>query len=228
LGAGTQINPYSIAFNQDGALRVIDVAVVNGVPQGLNARTLADAADCGGCETPQWSPLGDEIAVGGELGLFVVDAVSGTAQVVYTPPAGRFVRSSAWSPDGSQLAFEEHIVPGYPADPVIKILDLTTNPPTVTRTLLQGQFALIHEMDWARTQDTLAFTGDGVIYTLNLSLASPVPAFLIEGRSPSWSPDDTKLAFEGGSPQPGLKILTLATGAVKRIVGGGGSPDWRR
>jgi Tol biopolymer transport system component len=134
---------------------------------------------------------------------------------------------SAWSPDGSQLAFEEHNLPG-PADPVIKILDLTTNPPTVTRTLLQGQFALIHEMDWARTQDTLAFTGDGVIYTLNLSLASPVPAFLIEGRSPSWSPDDTKLAFEGGSPQPGLKILTLATGAVKRIVGGGGRPDWRR
>jgi hypothetical protein len=44
LGAGTQINPYSIAFSQC-TLRVIDVAVVNGVPQGLNAQILADAAD---------------------------------------------------------------------------------------------------------------------------------------------------------------------------------------
>jgi len=118
---------------------------------------------------------------------------------------------------------------GLPADQVIQILDLTTNPPTVTRTLLQGQFTDINGLDWARTQDTLAFEADGAIYTLDLWPASPVPGFITEGRSPSWSPDDTQLAFEvlGRRNQAGVHILTLATGAITRL-GGCTFPDWRR
>lgn len=99
----------------------------------------------------------------------------------------------------------------------------------MTRTLLQGQFTDINDLDWARTQDTLAFEADGAIYTLDLWQASPVPVFITEGRSPSWSPDDTQLAFDvpGKRNTRGVHILTLATGAVTRLAGCG-YPDWRR
>jgi len=98
LGSGTQSNPYSIASHHfppsSTPLHVIDVAVVNGVPTGMNDRILADSTDCGFCANPAWSPLGDEITVDGACGgpgLVVINAFSGAAQVLYTPPAGRIV-----------------------------------------------------------------------------------------------------------------------------------------
>jgi Tol biopolymer transport system component len=228
---------------------VIDVAVVNGVPTGMNDRILADSADCGFCANPAWSPLGDEIAVDGACGgpgLVVINAFSGAAQVLYTPPAGRIVfGGSAWRSDGLQIAFVEDndCDSGLPADQVIKVLDLTTNPPTVTRTLLQGQFTDINDLDWARTSNTLAFntlafaaatvpnpsSSDFSIYTLDLLPATPVPILRTAGRSPSWSPNDTQLAFEvlGRRNTAGVHILTLATGAITRISGRT-FPDWRR
>jgi hypothetical protein len=248
LGSGTQADPYSIASHHfppsSVPLHVIDIAVVNGVPTGMNDRILADSADCGFCANPAWSPLGDKIAVDGACGgpgLVAINAFSGAAQVLYTPPAGRIVfGGSAWRSDGSRIAFVEDndCDSGLPADQVIKILDLTTNPPTVTRTLLQGQFTDINDLDWARTSDTLAFAAatvpnpsgsDFSIYTLDLLPTTPVPNLRTAGRSPSWSPDDTQLAFEafGRRNTAGVHILTLATGAITRLSGCGW-PDWRR
>jgi len=229
LGSGTQLDPYSIAFEVCcTSLRRMDVAVVNGVPQGSNEIILAS----GGYFNPAWSPTGDEIAVDGyDTGISVVPAGGGAAQTLYTPPAGRLARYPTWSPDASQIAFVELNQSG-PGDPVIKILNRATG--MVTNTLLQGQFSNIRDLDWARTSDTLAFAAatvpnyrnqDFSIYTLDLPAGSP--SLLISGaRTPSWSPDDTKLAFWDTVPPSKGGVYHFATGAVTK--GGGAFADWRR
>jgi Tol biopolymer transport system component len=222
LGSGTQLDPYSIAFECCGGLWRIDVAVVNGVPQGSNEIILLS----GDYFNPAWSPAGDEIAVDGyATGIFVVPAGGGAAQTLYTPPAGRLARYPTWSPDASQIAFVEQDESGG-TNNVITILDRDTG--TVLNTLPLGQqFLSVTHLDWSRgvNRNALAFTAGGV-YTLDLPSGSP--SFVISGGSPSWSPDDTKLAFKGSGRQAGVQVITLATGAVQTLKKGGLLPDWRR
>jgi Tol biopolymer transport system component len=213
-----------VGLSQSGLWR-IDVAVVNGVPQGSNARLLAARdVDCGACGDPAWSPLGQEIAVAGRLGegaasdLFVIDATTGAAQSLFKPASGRVVNFPAWRADGSQIAFVERDWLG--ANFEIKILDRATL--AILNTVSLGQFATLTHLDWARTQNTLAFVGDGSIYRLNLPAG--LPSFVIAGGSPSFSPDDTKLAFDAG----GVKTFNLATGAITTLASKGERPDWRR
>lgn len=214
-----------VGLSQSGLWR-IDVAVVNGVPQGSNAHLLAARdVDCGACGDPAWSPLGQEIAVAGRLGegepsdLFVIDANTGAPQSLFKPAAGRVVNFPAWRADGSQIAFVERDWLG--ANFEIKVVNRAA-PGTPINTVSLGQFATLTHLDWARNQDTLAFVGDGAIYTLDLPAG--LPSFVINGGSPTWSPDDTKLAFDAG----GVKTISLVTGAITTLASKGERPDWRR
>jgi Tol biopolymer transport system component len=233
---------HSIAFLEapggQPRLMRIDVTVVNGVPQGSNPTQL-NQGDCGGCSHPAWSPGGDEIVVSGSADdpagrLFVIPASGGAVQTLYTPPAGYAAKYPTWSPDGTRIAFVE----GGMGETAIKILDRATG--TVTNTLLQGQF-VIGYLDWARTQDTLAFEADpysgspgsdGSLYTLDVPLPGQpagTPSFVIsDASSPSWSPNDTQIVFDTSHTAPfKVKKITLATGVVK-ILANSASPDWRR
>jgi dipeptidyl aminopeptidase/acylaminoacyl peptidase len=212
-----------VGLSQSGLWR-IDVAVVNGVPQGSNARLLAARdVDCGACGDPAWSPLGQEIAVAGRLGegepsdLFVIDANTGAPQSLFKPAAGRVVNFPAWRADGSQIAFVERDWLG--ANFEIKILDRATL--AILNTVSLGQFATLTHLDWARNQDTLAFVGDGSIYTLDLPAGSP--SFVIDGSSPSFSPDDALLVFNNS----GVKTIPVGGGTITSLAGGE-HPDWRR
>jgi Tol biopolymer transport system component len=191
----------------------MDVAVVNGVPQGSNATLLMSNTVCCLCDSPAWSPLGDEITVGSgcEATLFVIDAISGAAQVLYTlPDPNRVVRSSAWRADGSQIAFVESDWPNGNSE--IKILDRATL--TVINTIPLGQFTALQDLDWARTQNKLAFSASqgGVFSVYTLNLPAGAPSFVINGFSPSFSPDDALLVFHDGGRVKTTDGKTLAHG----------------
>ncbi|MBI3950578.1 MAG: PD40 domain-containing protein [Acidobacteria bacterium] len=225
----------SIAFNRfcfpgPWELWRINVTVSGGVVQASPPMQL-DQGDCGACIDPQWSPAGSEIAVGGGSslpGLFVIPAGGGAAQVLYTPPAPGEIYWSAWSPDGSQIAFLE-------AGVGIQILDRNTG--MVTPIPLDKSFDEIREMDWSREGSTLAISADEVIqgqfldvdiYTVDVATGSS--SLLIDnGDNPSWSPDDAKLVFSNGGRvgSGGVRIINLETGVVTKLASGA-SPDWRR
>jgi Tol biopolymer transport system component len=215
----------SIAFWDDRELWRIDVEVVNGVPQGTNLQKLVTG---GGCFMPAWSPSGDEILVrtAESTSFGLVPATGGTKTIIYTAPEGYIVYWGAWSPDASQIAFVEGDDSGPGKYNSIKILDLETNGITVVVSWDNWEFP--RWLDWARTKDMLVFSLYGAdrfesIYTLDLSDQSPTPEKIVKGIAPSWSPDDTKIVFEG----KGISTYEFATDTTETI-GGGVIPDWSR
>jgi Tol biopolymer transport system component len=215
---------HHIAFHKVGGsgdgLWVVDVEVVGGVPTGTNARLLLS----GSGYDPHWSPAGDVIAFK-DLYLNTIETVAATGGdpvVVYSPPAGTgSIADLTWSPDASRIAFGQ--------DLKIQILDLGTGEVTTALGPEWGQqFGEPRSLDWARTQDALAFctglVGDGDIFTMQLSAGTPVP--VAAGIWPTWSPDDHQICFlaDGGS----LNLITLATGEITDLRTGGRWPDWRR
>ena len=225
FGDGTPANPYAIAYEPSGCqLSRIDVAVVNGVPQGSNVRSLSVAPSACGLD-PAWSPKGDTIAFGdagnnspSSLWLTPADG-SGPAVPIYTAPSRNRVVWSAWRSDASQIAFVEQDALGNRG---IKVLNRATS--VVTTVLAAGVLAGPRFVDWARTKDVLAFDAQGPrqdsLYTLDI--ASGHLTQIVPGVFPTWSPDDSKLAFAG------ISVVDVATRTVTRLAKGGTWPDWRR
>ncbi len=155
----------SIAFEKKwiasfyGQIWAIDVQVVDGKPVGSNLRLILDG--CYTCD-PAWSPLGDEIAFAGEprptgeaSEISVVSVDGGDPDILYQAPEGTGVRDPTWSADGSQIAFVEMVLMSGPQS--IKIIDRETG--AVTATLVEGEFRGLCALDWARTDDVIAFMG---------------------------------------------------------------------
>lgn len=228
----------SIAFTRGGELWRIDVAVVDGVPQGSNLTKLLDRA-----LDPQWSPLGNEIAFSEGFtanppsSLFAIPASGGSPVELYAAPEGHSVRWPAWSPDGTELAFVEFDGENAQSTTTqsIRILDVALGT-VVTTVFAVGAEYDIKALDWARTQDKLAFyllRRDGsepnVVFTLDITTEELV--LVAEGFAPTWSPDDTRLAYNNMTGK--LLTVDLATGAITKLSQGTRArapiwPDWRR
>ena len=211
---------HSIAFYDRSDLWRIDVVLTNGVPTGANLTPLLDRATS--VARPAWSPRGDLIAFL-DINLKtieVIPAVGGPATVLYTyAPAS--VWSLAWNRDGTQIAFSE--------GNAIRILTIGSG--TVTTALgpeWGQQFGTPMELDWARTQEVLAFcagaatTHNQAVYTLQLPSGTPI--FRAEGYYSTWSPDDSAILFQRQS----LRKFFLATGLITALGTSGEQPDWRR
>jgi Tol biopolymer transport system component len=239
----------AIAFDgPDGHIWRIDVSVVGGVPTGTNARILVveeDPNQSGIVGEPAWSPNGDQIAykryvVGGQPPEFrrieVVPAEGGDPEILYTSESGGSVWFTTWSPDATKIAFVEGKLTGP-----IRVLDVATGQATtVLSREWSEQYGWPKNLDWARTQDVLAFdAGEGGridIYTMELP--NGTPTFLIGGprrdraRMPTWSPDDQEIIFAqakagSGSVQE-LRKIDLNTREVTDLEVDGLNPDWRR
>jgi len=225
----------SLAFAQypgmpGRALFRIDVDLVNGVPQGTNLTMIADLTACGGScgSTPEWSPLGNEIAFVPSSGptILVVPSTGGAVAPIYSPPPGSGLGLFlAWSSDGSQLAFVEFNGAGRS----IRVLDRGTG--LVVNTFVTGQFNLISSLDWARLgSNRLAFSAttpsDPTERVHVLDLGTGLAAPIVAGEGAAWSPDNAKIAFVAGGK---IKTVVVATGAVQTLAtGSNGYPDWRR
>jgi dipeptidyl aminopeptidase/acylaminoacyl peptidase len=241
----------SIVFRRDSEtaaeLWVIDVGIADGKPQGTNARLLT--RQCGrsfstpfiGCE-PAWSPRGiaytepfTDASKQTETNLWLITADGVTRTLLYT--AAGYLEAPTWSPDSQRIA----VVEGWTT---ITILALTldagkTTGASVDTTLgFAADFQLIYDQDWARTSpDVLAFSalpisgapGEGkVVYTVSISdISGGAPTRIIEGDSPTWSPDDRNLAFIQGTREK-LITLDLSTRTSATLAVGVLDPDWAR
>jgi Tol biopolymer transport system component len=202
-----------IAYEEDLEIWRIDVEVVDGVPTGSNRQLLVGGHDPH-VHCPRWSPLGDRILyctmVLGGNSLMAVPAEGGAPETLYT---GLNIQLPTWAPEGQRIAFVERTT--------IKILDLTTGTASTVRELPGVDF---DSLDWARTQDVLAYDlgGTDKIYTIDTGTGEITE--IGEGAHVSWSPDDSFLAFS----LRGIKTYEFATGDIRKLSRGGRFTDWLR
>jgi Tol biopolymer transport system component len=214
-----------------GGLWITDVAVVHGTPVGSNLRhvnIILPPGSTGGGNSA-WSPQGDTIAFTAssaqvDRNIYLVPAAGGAAIAIYTSPVGFMPEWPVWSPDGSKLAFVE----ASSSDAMSKalmVLDRSTSTKTV---ILPANSTYRRWPAWSHHGDQIAFSGHSgnnpeAVYTV--SSAGGMPVNVIAGQDPTWSPDDSKMAFVGGS---GVYAVTLGGGATRLLAQGGARPDWRR
>lgn len=230
-------NGDAIAF-LDGAGRRdlwrINISVVDGTPQGSDPYRLIQNT----YYSPAWSPLGDKIAFTRGLNdppwlIQTVPATGGAVETIYTAPEGYWVLDLTWRSDGSQLAFVELNTNNNQKS--IVVLDLSDGSTTTVYGPVTGS---VHHLDWARTQDVLAFIrgqdGNLAVVTLDMTEENPTPQVVYdgEGSSPSWSPDDSQLVFGGrvcckGKSYGAVFVYEFSTGNLVELSRGY-YPDWSR
>lgn len=216
----------------------VDVAVVDGVPQGADPRRILAESDHNQIRKPQWSPEGTEIFYTAEgddsYELRAVSAEGGAPRVVYDPPS-RGIGRPTFSPDGRRIAFTT----GAGGTIDIQVLDLDTGEVT---TVLSDWTDGFKDLDWSRTADVLAFIDSdegpdrdhrrgGRLYTIDLDTGGLTYHF--EGAEElTWLPDITEIVFLGVSYRKwklgGLRTYDPATGAMEKIADDVRWPDGLR
>jgi len=225
-------------------LWITDVTLVNGTPVGSNLHhldiTLPAGSTAGG--NAAWSPQGDVIAIVAssvqwDRNIYVVPASGGTATVVYTSAPGYVPEWPTWSPDASKLVFAERSIDTGAVVTVLRSLVVFDRTAAQVDTVvsLGGFFARYPA--WSQLSNQIAYSGysgnnpEGVYKVPFTGTRTPTatPVRLINGRGPTWSPDESKIAFVGGSHSTaGVTTLTLTTGATQLLAQRGGDPNWRR
>jgi Tol biopolymer transport system component len=225
----------SIAFGKDNGIWAINVDVVNGKPEGSNLREIASSTAFGGGRGyfVQWSPSGDELAVTklSDPSLWTIPAIGGTATMLYSaPPSSGIVniRYPTWNEDGTKIAFtasESNLGP-------VSIWIFDVNTETVTSVLGPIADTDIRFLEWARTKDVIAYMQTPVddvnweIYTLDIG-SSQITKIVSNANSPSWSPDDSQLAYEKIGGKEKVYVFEFSTGNTRELANGR-FPDWVR
>jgi hypothetical protein len=234
-------NVNHIAYEQGNntGIRIVDVSVVNGKPTASNDHQLSGLGGLSGITSPKWSPVGNQIAFGAgdsnSSNIYLLPAGGGIPVMVYTAPGGYICTDYAWSSDGSKLFINEMTAAG-PILNNVRELDLNTH---TTYTLIQDD-----PVGWNNTTCSpdglrIAYSAPPAIYyvtadfsTLPVTIGSPHK--VVDGGSPSWSPDNSMLLFEGGTTKginysPGGEYTyTFSNGTIKNISADGLWSDWRR
>jgi len=224
----------------------IDVSVTNGVVQGTNPTLLYANVAHLNASKPAWSPDGTVIAftevdtdpwTGYALPrlLRTIPAGGGIPTTLYTTYGESQVLDPTWNAAGTKIAWVEYWVDiyGWDSSWSIMVLDLTTGAVSIAFDWVGYSLA---DLDWSRTQDKIAFSTSGGIYTVDISQPNPTRELVVGGASqPTWLPDDSKIAFQAsgrrgpGKVVRGTNIWTydFSTGQ-EALLGPGYAPDWVR
>ncbi len=185
--------------------------LTDGKSRGEGLPTFAHVYD----ELPIWSPDGTKIAfisnrdfaVGGmdsSRSIYIMDADGGNVKRILVDGIQERlpeIRSMAWSPDGTRIAFDAGVHGTIPeAKPTTNIYSANTNGTNTVR--LTNDTGVINVAPtWSPDAKQMAFSSnrDGVhkIYVMNAD-GSNQHAIAERGTQPSWSPDGSKILFVGG------------------------------
>jgi Tol biopolymer transport system component len=225
---------HSIVFDGTigglSGLWIVDVSVVNEKPTGSNLHRIQ--MDIAGeiPFSPKWSPVGDLIAfeagpqIGYDPNIYLIPPAGETPTVVYTSATGLAPIGLDWSPDASKLVFKEQTTNSSPRQYDLLVFDRNT---TQITTVLPLSEVFVHAPTWSRNGDRIAINYQPInqandIYTVTPT-SNATPVRVIHGTWPTWSPNDSKLAFTQG----GIYSYTFSSGATKKLSDGTWA-DWRR
>lgn len=183
-----------------------------------------------GFSNPSWSSDGQQLAVVGPAGVYLMSAESNGA-----PPVLLAERAydPAWSPDGTQIAFAD--VTSIETN-LVGALKVMHADGTALRTLVSDAVGGIGTPTWSPDGAQLAFTmcepsSCGGLFTVKLGGGDPVELGAdLSAAQPAWSPDGSRIAFLSWSlTENGIAWLP-ADGSIATpiaMIPGGTSPAWR-
>ena len=175
---------------------------------------------------PDWSADGRKIAFTrywqGKYEIWVMNANGTHARRV--SPVGVNAADPSWSPDGSQLAFT------YATRTDAEVYTIR-----VDGTHLQGltsSTAIDDSADWSPDGRQIVFRswrdGKSQLYMMNADGTAQHRVLVEEGWTPSWSPDGTRIAFEGGSVDSFIDVVNVDGTGLRRLTTSGAEnePAW--
>ncbi len=197
-----------------GELWRINFSVVDGVPVGSNPTMLYSSTTNGNLYSAEWSPAGDVILFSESTvspdryyHLRTISATGEGLETLYTASADSQVYSVTWSLDASIIAFMEQTGPS-PFTRQINTLDVATSAVT---TVYGPVTSYMGWLEWGKSLDSTQivfdmFILDGMgVFTMDIALPPDQTLVLVEGgdsRFPSWSPDDSQIAYMSRTPRP--------------------------
>jgi Tol biopolymer transport system component len=210
----------TLAFSMSDIVWLIDV---DENAEGSNMRFLVDGG------RPAWSPstTNSEIAFVASDTIQVIAPTGGSTTLLYTVISGNSVGDMAWNADGTLLAFYER-VDSSPYVSVVNILDRASKTIVDTYSTTDFSISSFKGISWARTQNVIAVvSGPEQIYLLDLDTGDFT--LLTNGRYPTWSPDDSAMAFQKKEKtQFNIKSIDMGSGQISKLTRDGWYPDWKR
>ena len=198
-------------------------------------------------DAPTFSPDGKKIAFLQDFGRVIVMDVSDRDQVELPVPEvsgdeDTYVRDPSWSPDGRRVAFmaysQPSYMPGCDQHVFITNADGSGTPRRFPTPGLPG--CPFWTPVWSPDGGQIAITAvgkDGPGYTsMYVMDASPAratgrprlltPEYLQGTQEPSWSPDGTEIAFNGGGDIYKIDVNTLQETRLTKGFDAEHSPTW--
>jgi Tol biopolymer transport system component len=252
IGPSQGLGAFQPAWSPDGK-KIVFAATWSG---GYNDEIYIVPVACGGVvrltvnpgndSNPAWSPDGEKIVFASSTymvnneALWIMGTTPGSPRVRLTESAGRIPSGCAWSPDGTQIAYDAYNM-GPPAVVAIYLVSAQGGTPRK----LTDDTSLNSSPTWSPDGTRIAFAsnrnGNNQIWVMPAAGGEAVQLTTEPGWSqwPSWSPDGSRIAFSsdrsGGDeiwmmPAEGGEATQLTFGSLSSFGRWGPvwSPDGRQ